>query len=62
MVFCNIFLVASKGGSSGIGAATAIHLSTLGCKIAITARSLDGLETVAQDCQKHVQKSDVCIH
>ncbi|XP_028411815.1 uncharacterized protein LOC114534552 [Dendronephthya gigantea] len=38
------------GGSSGIGAVTAIHFSSLGCKIAITARSLRGLEKTAQEC------------
>ncbi|CAB3994866.1 3-oxoacyl-[acyl-carrier- ] reductase [Paramuricea clavata] len=47
------------GGSSGIGAVTAVHFSTMGCKIAITARSLDGLAKTAQECRKHMQTSDV---
>jgi NADP-dependent 3-hydroxy acid dehydrogenase YdfG len=53
-------LFTHTGGSSGIGAVTAIHFSTLGCKIAITARSSDGLEKTAQECRKHVQQNDVC--
>jgi hypothetical protein len=32
----------------------------LGCKIAITARSSDGLKKTAQECKKHVKENDVC--
>ncbi|XP_046862667.1 3-oxoacyl-[acyl-carrier-protein] reductase FabG-like [Xenia sp. Carnegie-2017] len=49
------------GGSSGIGAATAVHFSTVGYKLAITARSVEGLEAIAIQCRKNVAKDDVLV-
>ncbi|XP_077293605.1 3-oxoacyl-[acyl-carrier-protein] reductase FabG-like isoform X3 [Arctopsyche grandis] len=39
------------GASSGIGAATAIHLSKLGAALSLTGRNVENLNKVAQQCQ-----------
>lgn len=43
-------VVLITGASSGIGAATAIHLSRLGASLSITGRNLDNLKDVAEKC------------
>lgn len=40
------------GASSGIGAATAIHLSELGASLSITGRNLNNLQKVAEQCKE----------
>ncbi|XP_054716029.1 3-oxoacyl-[acyl-carrier-protein] reductase FabG-like [Uloborus diversus] len=37
------------GASSGIGAATAVHFASLGCKLALTGRNAENLEKTATD-------------
>lgn len=39
------------GASSGIGAATALHLSELGASLALTGRNLNNLQEVADKCK-----------
>lgn len=39
------------GASSGIGAGTAVHLASLGCKLSITGRNKENLEKVAEQCK-----------
>lgn len=39
------------GASSGIGAATAVHLSKLGAKLSLTGRNEENLNKVAAECQ-----------
>lgn len=39
------------GASSGIGEATALHFSSLGCWLSLTARNLTELQRVAQECR-----------
>ncbi|XP_015522721.1 meso-2,3-butanediol dehydrogenase-like [Neodiprion pinetum] len=43
-------VVLITGASSGIGAATAIHLSRLGASLSITGRNLENLKKVADKC------------
>ncbi|GIY02391.1 3-oxoacyl-[acyl-carrier-protein] reductase [Caerostris extrusa] len=38
------------GASSGIGAGTAIHLASLGCKLSLTGRNSQNLDKVIDDC------------
>lgn len=45
-------IVLITGASSGIGAATALHFSKLGAKLALTGRNLLGLQNVADQCEK----------
>jgi len=45
-------IVLITGASSGIGAATAIHFSKLGAKLALTGRNLVNLQNVANQCEK----------
>lgn len=45
-------IVLITGASSGIGAATAIHFSKLGAKLALTGRNLVNLQNVADQCEK----------
>ncbi|GIY72483.1 11-beta-hydroxysteroid dehydrogenase-like 2 [Caerostris darwini] len=40
------------GASSGMGAGTAIHLASLGCKLSLTGRNSQNLDKVIQDCIK----------
>lgn len=44
-------IVLITGASSGIGAATALHFSKLGAKLAITGRNLNNLQKVANQCE-----------
>ncbi|XP_063993815.1 3-oxoacyl-[acyl-carrier-protein] reductase FabG-like [Diachasmimorpha longicaudata] len=44
-------VVLITGASSGIGAATAIHLSSLGASLSLTGRNLENLEKVAAQCK-----------
>ncbi len=44
-------VVLVTGASSGIGEATAVHMSTLGCKVALVARNEGRLEEVAARCE-----------
>nr|CAD7588968.1 unnamed protein product [Timema genevievae] len=44
-------VVLITGASSGIGAATAIHLSSLGASLSLTGRNLENLNKVAAKCQ-----------
>ncbi|XP_026682793.1 11-beta-hydroxysteroid dehydrogenase-like 2 [Diaphorina citri] len=39
------------GASSGIGAATALHLAKLDAKLAITGRNVEQLNKVSESCQ-----------
>ena len=43
-------VVLITGASSGIGAATAIHLSQFGASLSISGRNKDNLEKVAKQC------------
>ncbi|KAG8038760.1 hypothetical protein G9C98_000315 [Cotesia typhae] len=45
-------VVLITGASSGIGAATAIHLSHLGASLSLTGRNLTNLEKIADQCNK----------
>lgn len=45
-------IVLITGASSGIGAATALHFSKLGAKLALTGRNLVNLQNVADQCEK----------
>lgn len=45
-------IVLITGASSGIGAATAIHFSKLGAKLALAGRNLASLQNVADQCEK----------
>lgn len=45
-------VVLITGASSGIGAATAIHLAGLGASLSISGRNLDNLNKVASQCGK----------
>lgn len=45
-------IVLITGASSGIGAATAIHFSKLGAKLALTGRNLVNLQHVADQCEQ----------
>ena len=44
-------IVLVTGASSGIGRATALHFSGLGCRVSIVARNLDQLKTAAEECK-----------
>ena len=44
-------VVLITGASSGIGAATAVHLSELGASLALTGRNLNNLQEVADKCK-----------
>ena len=44
-------VVLITGASSGIGAATAIHLSNLGACLSITGRNVENLQKVAEQCK-----------
>ncbi|XP_044735082.1 3-oxoacyl-[acyl-carrier-protein] reductase FabG-like [Chrysoperla carnea] len=43
-------VVLITGASSGIGAATAIHFSKYGAKLALTGRNVENLQKVAEQC------------
>ncbi|KAJ3665739.1 hypothetical protein Zmor_001218 [Zophobas morio] len=43
-------VVLVTGASSGIGAATAVHFSKLGAKLALTGRNLENLTKTAEQC------------
>ncbi|KAF4521639.1 hypothetical protein B566_EDAN006681 [Ephemera danica] len=45
-------VVLITGASSGIGAATAIHMSKLGASLSLTGRNMDNLERVAKQCEQ----------
>ena len=44
-------IVLVTGASSGIGRATALHFSGLGCRVSIVARNLGQLKTAAEECK-----------
>lgn len=43
-------VVLITGASSGIGAATALHFSTLNARLVLTGRNLENLNNIAQQC------------
>lgn len=45
-------VVLITGASSGIGAATAVHLAQLGASLSISGRNKDNLNKVAEQCGK----------
>ena len=45
-------VVLITGASTGIGAGTARHLASQGCKVALVARNVSALESVAIDCRE----------
>lgn len=45
-------VVLITGASSGIGAATAIHLSQLGASLSLQGRNLQNLNKVAEQCKE----------
>lgn len=45
-------IVLITGASSGIGAATAVHFSRLGARLALTGRNLVNLQRVADECEQ----------
>ena len=53
-------IVMITGASSGIGAATSVHLASLGAKLALVARNSTKLEEVARKCRE-VGSSKVLI-
>jgi len=40
------------GASAGIGAATAIHLASIGCRLSLVARNKTNLDQVAAKCRE----------
>lgn len=44
-------VVLITGASSGIGAATAIHLSQLGASLSLTGRNSENLQKIADQCK-----------
>lgn len=49
-------VVLITGASSGIGAGTAVHFSTLGAKLALVGRSsLEKLAEVVAECEKNTE-------
>lgn len=44
-------VVLITGASSGIGAATAIHLSSLGALVSLTGRNIENLKKVSDQCK-----------
>lgn len=43
-------VVLITGASSGIGAATAVHLSQLGASLSLSGRNIDNLNKIADQC------------
>lgn len=54
-------IVLITGASSGIGAATAIHFSKLGAKLALTGRNLVNLQKVADQCENNCSLKPLVI-
>ena len=46
----NLFNINFKGGSSGIGAQTALDFAKLNASVAIVGRNLENLQKVANEC------------
>ncbi len=56
-------VVLITGGSSGIGAGTARHFATLGCKLSLVARNKERLDEVAKECRdKGAKEVFVAVH
>ena len=49
------------GASSGIGAATAVHLARLGAVLAITGRNVENLQDTAKKCEETGAKPPLVI-
>merc|ERR1719369_747846 len=43
-------VVLITGASSGIGAGTALHMASLGCRLSLVARNRSALEQVKKEC------------
>lgn len=54
-------VVLITGASSGIGAATAIHISKLGGILSLAGRKLDNLQSVAKQCEEHKAQTFIVV-